>query len=69
MAAIEAPGMITRILLIGKLSSAALPFQSYFVFGHVFIWSAGKRSATVSFFGGRLLSEKKLLSEKLTCEP
>src|SRR6516165_8726149 len=35
MPAIEAPGMIARIPLIGKLSSAALPFQSYFVFGHI----------------------------------
>jgi hypothetical protein len=34
MAAIEAPSMIARILLIGKLSAAALPFQTYFVFGH-----------------------------------
>ena len=34
MAAIEAPGMIARIPLIGKLGSAAVPFQSYFVFGH-----------------------------------
>jgi hypothetical protein len=35
MAAIEAPGMIARIPLIGKLSSAPFPFQSYSVFGHV----------------------------------
>src|SRR5262249_61292584 len=34
MAAIEVPSMIARILLIRKLSSAALPFQSYFVFVH-----------------------------------
>src|SRR5262249_31564996 len=42
MAAIEAPGMIARILLIGKLSSAALPFQSYFVFGHAFYMECGQ---------------------------
>src|SRR5262245_16934734 len=41
MTAIEAPGMIARILLIGKLSSAALPLQSYFVFGHPFNMECG----------------------------
>src|SRR5438552_1481157 len=35
MAAVEAPGMIARILLIRKLSAAALSFQCHFVFGHV----------------------------------
>src|SRR5690242_9510353 len=43
MAAIEAPGMIARILLIGKVSSASLPFQSYFVFGHVPYMGCGLR--------------------------
>jgi hypothetical protein len=42
MAAIEAPGMIARIPLIGKLSSAAIPFQSYFVFGHVSYMERGQ---------------------------
>jgi hypothetical protein len=28
--------MIARIFLIGKLSAAALPFQTYFVFRHCF---------------------------------
>src|SRR6266851_9385700 len=43
MAAVEAPGMITRILLIRKLSSAALPFQSHFVFGHAFVYRMRER--------------------------
>jgi hypothetical protein len=42
MAAIEAPGMIARIPLIGKLSSAALPLQSYFVFGHLSYMECGQ---------------------------
>src|SRR6516165_7335538 len=49
MAAIEAPGMIARIPLIGKLSSAPLPFQSYFVFGHVSYVECGQA------LGNRLL--------------
>src|SRR6266545_1095792 len=47
MAAVEAPSMITRILLIRKLSSAALPFQGHFVFGHAVLWRVRKRTATV----------------------
>src|SRR5262245_46961843 len=43
MAAVEAPGMIARILLIRKLSSAALPSQSHFVFGHASIYGVGER--------------------------
>src|SRR6266404_5651202 len=43
MAAVEAPGMIARILLIRKLSSAALPFQSHFVFGHAFVYRMRER--------------------------
>ena len=35
MAAVEYPGVIARILLIRKFGATALPFQSYFVFGHV----------------------------------
>src|SRR5215472_4964680 len=46
MAAIEAPGVIARIPLIGKLSSAALPFQSYFVFGHVFYMETDAAKST-----------------------
>src|SRR6185312_4427486 len=34
--------MIARIPLIGKLSSAGLPFQSYFVFGHVSYMECGQ---------------------------
>src|SRR5580704_4849803 len=37
VAAVETPGMIARILLIRKLSASALPFQSHFVFGHIFL--------------------------------
>src|SRR5436190_9675424 len=36
VAAVEAPGVIARIFLINKFGPAALPTQSYFVFGHVF---------------------------------
>src|ERR1700745_375023 len=36
MAAVETQSMIARVLLIRKLSSSALPFQSHFVFGHIF---------------------------------
>jgi hypothetical protein len=50
MAAIEAPGMIARIPLIGKLSSAALPFQSYFVFGHVSYMECGQALGNRLFF-------------------
>src|SRR5262245_48144221 len=46
MAAVEAPGMIARILLIRKLSSTALPSQSHFVFGHMGWASAGAIAAT-----------------------
>src|SRR5215813_15565634 len=53
MAAIEAPSMIARILLIGKLSSAALPFQSYFVFGHAFYMECGQA------LGNRLICKRK----------
>src|SRR5882724_11043760 len=53
MAAIEAPGMIARIPLIGKLSSAALPFQSYFVFGHVSYMECGQALGNRLFFRGR----------------
>ena len=53
MAAIEAPGMIARIPLIGKLSSAALPFQSYFVFGHVSYMECGQALGNHLFFRGR----------------
>src|SRR5262249_49189758 len=52
MAAIEPPGMIARILLIGKLSSAALPFQSYFVFGHVFYMECGQALGNRLFLAG-----------------
>src|SRR5262249_29141539 len=54
MAAIEAPGMIARILLIGKLSSAAIPFQGYFVFGHVFYMECGQALGTISLLRGSL---------------
>ena len=37
MAAVEAPSVLARILLMRKLSATALPFQCYFVFGHVFV--------------------------------
>jgi hypothetical protein len=50
MAAVEAPGMIARIPLIGKLSSAALPFQSYFVFGHVCYVECGQALGNRLFF-------------------
>jgi hypothetical protein len=50
MAAIEAPGMIAQIPLIGKLSSAALPFQSYFVFGHVTYMECGQALGNRLFF-------------------
>jgi hypothetical protein len=50
MAAIEAPGMIARILLIEKLSSTALPFQSYFVFRHVFYMECGQALGNRLFF-------------------
>src|SRR5262245_11371012 len=53
MAAIEAPSMIARILLIGKLSSAALPLQSYFVFGHPFNMECGQA------LGNRLFRNRK----------
>jgi hypothetical protein len=53
MAAIEAPGMIARILLIGKVSSAALPFQSYFVFGHAFYMECGQALGNGLFFKGK----------------
>ena len=43
MAAVEAPGMIARILLIRKLSSTALPSQSHFVFGHAFVYRVRER--------------------------
>src|SRR5262249_45527011 len=36
IAAVETPSMIARVLLISKLSTSALPFQSHFVFGHIF---------------------------------
>jgi hypothetical protein len=36
VAAVEAPAMIARIFLINKFGPAALPTQSYFVFGHTF---------------------------------
>jgi hypothetical protein len=34
MAAVEAPGMIARILLVGKLGVTARPFQGSLVLGH-----------------------------------
>jgi hypothetical protein len=37
VAAVEAPGVIARIFLINKFRPAALPTQSYFVFGHTFV--------------------------------
>src|SRR5262245_16360332 len=43
MAAVEAPGVIARILLVRKLSSTALPSQSHFVFGHAFIYGVRER--------------------------
>jgi hypothetical protein len=45
--------MIARIPLIGKLSSAALPFQSYFVFGHVSYMECGQALGNRLFFRGR----------------
>ena len=54
MAAIEAPGMIARILLIGKVSSAALPFQSYFVFRHVLYMECGQALGNRLFLRGSL---------------
>src|SRR5262249_61342163 len=43
MAAVEAPGMIARILLIRKLSAAALPFQRHFVLGHGSVYRGRER--------------------------
>jgi len=37
VAAVEAPSVIARIFLINKFGPAALPTQSYFVFGHFFV--------------------------------
>src|SRR5690348_1944285 len=50
MAAIEAPGMIARIPLIGKLCSAALPFQNCFVLGHVSYMERGQALGNHLFF-------------------
>src|SRR5437762_3650428 len=46
VAAVKAPGVIARIFLINKFSAAALPTQSYFVFGHAFVYAAGSEIAS-----------------------
>src|SRR6266487_2287371 len=46
VAAVEAPGVVARIFLINKFGAAALPTQSYFVFGHAFVYAAGSEIAS-----------------------
>src|SRR5215469_6309522 len=67
MAAIEAPGMIARILLIGKLSSAALPFQSYFVFSHVFYMECGQALGNRLFLAAKAMLIRQRSTSRLYC--
>ena len=54
--------MIARIPLIGKLSSAALPFQSYFVFGHFSYMECGQALGNRLFFLEDVQADAKRLA-------